>query len=374
MSQLYTSSRLKVFRECPRKHRLRYVLGLLIDPSPAMRFGTLVHAALEAWYRYWQANGSPVLDVASDVIDGYADIDEIDRIRARVIVTAYHARWCNEPWEILAVEVEFRYFLGDAEIGGKIDALIRDTRDGRVFVVEHKTSTADTKPGALYWDRLSVDTQVSVYIDGAAAGLDYDIAGCIYDVLQRPQHDLKLATPEESRRYTLGKGCAGCGGSAGGKKGVVQGRGFYDVVFGAEVKRVDCEKCAGTGWKVDDNGKPQAPHLDARQRDTDESLAEFEARLVAEISDRVDEFLARSTIVRLDHELPRMRQELLDTISSIEALEAADLAPPNHDACVRGRSVCAFFEACAGRASFDDFPRGDAHPELAPFEPAAEAA
>lgn len=372
MRQLYTSSRLRVFRECPRKHRLRYVLGLLIDPTPPMRFGTAVHAALEAWYRFWQANGQPSLDAALDAINA-AELDEIDRIRARVIVTAYHARWSNEPWEVLGVEVEFRYYLGDVEIGGKIDAIIRDQRDGRVFVVEHKTSTADTTPGALYWDRLAIDTQVSIYVDGAAAGLDYQIAGCIYDVLKRPQHELKLATPEESRRYTQGKGCKRCGGSGGGKDGIKQGLGYYTVNL-VTVENIVCAECSGTGWKNDKDGKPQAPHLDARQRDSDENLDEFESRLLGDIADRVDEFLARSTIVRLDTELSRMRQELLDSIGAIEALDAADLAPPNHDACVRGRNVCAFFEACAGRASFDDFQRRDAHPELAAYEPAAEAA
>jgi PD-(D/E)XK nuclease superfamily protein len=341
------------------------MLRIASASSAAMEFGTHAHKALEGWYRAWQA-GEDRLSAAFDAIDSI-ECDEIDRIRLRVLVAAYDARWGAEDWEVLAVEVEFRYFLGDIEIGGKIDALIKERSSGRVYVVEHKTSTADTSPGSPYWDRLAIDTQVSIYIDGASFGLGHEISGCVYDVLKRPQHELKLATPAESRRYTLGKGCSKCGGSAGGKKGILQGRGFYEVVFASEVKHNKCEGCNGTGWKVNDDGVPQAPRLDARQRETDETLEEYEERLTEEISQRVDDFLARSIVVRLDTELPRMRQELVDSVRSMQALEAASLHPPNHDACVRGREVCSFFSACSGRADINDphvFPRGEAHSEL----------
>lgn len=377
MTQLYTASRLRVFRQCNRAHFYRYALGIRTPSSPAMAFGTHAHKALEAWYRAWQT-GEDRLAAAFAVIDELEDIDDIDRIRLRVLVAAYHARWGSEDWEVLAVEQEFRYFLGGIEIGGKIDALIRERSTGRVFVVEHKTSTQDTSPGSPYWDRLAIDTQVSIYIDGASFGLDYEISGCVYDVLKRPQHELLLATPEDKRKFTLGKGCAKCGGSAGGKKGIVRGRGYYDVTFASEVKRNDCDGCAGTGWKVDDEGVPQAPRLHANQRDTDETLEQYEDRLANEIAERVDDYLARSVVVRLDSELPRMRQELVDTILSMQALDREGLAPPNHDACVRGREMCSFFSACSGRASIDDehtFPRGDAHPELASAQdPAATEA
>lgn len=375
MSELYTSSRLRVWHECPRKHFYKYTLAIRTPSTPQMEFGTHAHKALEAWYRAWMM-GLERLPAAFSEIEAIEDIDEVSRARLFVLVAAYDARWGAEDWEVLGVEVQFRYFLGDIEIGGKIDALIRERATGRVFVVEHKTSTADTSPGAPYWDRLACDRQVSVYIDGAAFGLDYEIAGCIYDVLKRPQHELKLATPVEKREYTKGKGCKDCGGSAGGKAGIVQGRGFTSVAFASEVKQPECASCAGTGWKCDDEGKPQAPRLHANQRDTDETIEEYTERLTQEVAERVDEFLARSVIVRLDSELPRMRQELIDTIESMRALEERGLHAPNHDACVRGRDFCAFFAACSGRADINDehtFPRGDLHPELAE-QPAAEAA
>jgi hypothetical protein len=360
-------------------HHLRYVLRIQTPPTPQMLFGTVGHKALEAWYRAWAE--APSADDARDDVAASAlrhdclatrlaaalaeidtaDISPWDRIKLRVLITAYDARWGGEDWEILAVEVEFDYYLGDRHIGGKIDAIIRDRKDGRIYVVEHKTTSADASLGAPYWERLTIDTQVSIYIDGAAM-LGYDVAGCIYDVLKRPGHEPKLATPPEKREYTKGRGCKRCGGSA--KPGAIEkGRGSYEVVFGAEVKIVDCDKCAGTGWKKNAAGVPEAPRLHANQRDTDEDKADFEARLVEEIAERPDEFLLRGPVVRLEHELPGLRQDLLDAI----ALAETGLTPRNPDACVYGHSMCTYFPICAGAASADDenqFPRGRAHPEL----------
>lgn len=367
--QLYTTSRLRVWRECQRKEFYKYTLGIQTPSTPAMRFGTYCHGALEHWYRAWML-GKPELRLvdALEYINDLADIDEVDRIRLRAIVVAYDARWGGEDWEILGVEVEFRYWLGDIEIGGKLDALIRDRATRKIWIVEHKTSTADTSPGSPYWAKLALDTQISIYIDGAAYGLDHaEVAGCIYDVLKRPMHELKLATPEIARKYTEGTGCSKCGGC--GKAGaIVQGRGHYIVQFGDEPKQIECEGCAGTGWKIDKKkNKPDAPHLYANQRAADETFDEYEERVVGEISERVDDYLSRGIIVRLDSELPLRRQELIDTITAMRALGAAGLHPPNHSSCAIGRDMCSFYGACSGVQDINDqyaFPRGAAHPEL----------
>lgn len=376
---LYTSSRLRVIRECLRKHHLRYVEGLQMPPTDVMRFGTVGHQALEAWYRQWQAQAVEAelwahartevdgdgdqpadrrLSAALAVLDS-ADVSPWDRIKLGILVQAYDARWGGEDWEILAVEVEFEYWLGTKHIAGKIDAIIRNRADGRVYVLEHKFTGADASLGAPYWERLAIDTQVSIYIDGAAM-LGHTVAGCIYDVVKRPAHEPKLATPIERREYTKGKGCKGCGGSGGGKTGIVQGCGAYDVVFGAEVKVVTCDKCSGTGWLNDAEGKPQSPRLHANMRDTDETAEAFEARLVEAIAENPDAFLMRGSIVRLDGELPALRQDVLDDITLAET----GLKPRNPDACARYGAMCSYWPLCSGTATIDDFTRGPAHPEL----------
>lgn len=350
--QLYTSSRLRILRECLRKHYYKYALLLRTHETAEMRFGTIGHRALEAWYRAWQAG-----DLDARLTAALAILDEIsdpfDRAKLRLLVIAYHERWHAEPWDVLAVEQEFRYELGDHLIGGKIDVIIRDRRDGRDYVVEHKFTGSDTSIGGPYWERLTIDTQVSIYIDGAGV-LGYDVAGCIYDVAKRPEHEQKMATPLDARRYTVGKGCKHCGGRAGGKDGPMQGRGHLNVVFASEVKQSKCDECKGTGWK-------EAPHLHANQRDADETVEEFEERLLEVIAERPDDFLQRGPVVRLADELPAMRTALVEWISVAEL----GVHPPNDSACVRAGRICDFFPICAGRASIDDYPRtASAHPEL----------
>src|SRR5207253_1664976 len=116
MSDLFTASRLRVFRECPRKHDFRYRQGFTTAPTPAMLFGTEAHKALEAWYRAWQA-GEDRIAAAMAVVDE-SDLDDIDRIRLRAIIAAYDARWGAEDWEGLGVEQAFSYRLCGGKLSG----------------------------------------------------------------------------------------------------------------------------------------------------------------------------------------------------------------------------------------------------------------
>ncbi len=364
MSALYTNSRLKVLRECMRLHHYKYVLNIRTAATAVMDFGTIGHAALEAWLRAWKRN-----DLDARLPDALAAIETShvsphDKARLAAIISAYHYRWSSQPWEILEVEVEFRYELGGYLIGGKIDGIIRDTRDGRVWLLEHKTTGQDASAGGTYWSRLALDSQISIYVDGGTM-LGHEIAGCIYDVLQRPKHEPKLATPIEERKLTIGKGCAKCGGSA--KPGAVEkGRGYYIVAMVTE-QHIPCDGCNATGWKLNKDGEPEAPRLHANQRDTDETVEEFGDRVTDAIAADPDAFLIRGEVVRLDDELPAMRQDLLDVIKIERAAALLEVAPRNPDNCNRFGRLCDFFGVCSGIESIGDpikFPRGVAHPEL----------
>lgn len=362
---LYTTSRLKTLRQCPRLHHYRYDLGIQTPSSPAAEFGTVAHAGIEAWLLCWKAGDMDGrLDAMLGAVRASVLTDD-NKTRLAALLAAYHHRWHSAPWEILGVEIEFRYELDGNIIGGKIDALVRDTTDGRIWIVEHKTTGQDASLGSTYWERLQIDTQISIYVDGATM-LGHEIAGVIYDVLQRPKHEQRLATPVADREYTQGKGCKKCGGSA--KAGeIVQGNGFYTVSM-ATVEHIKCDGCAGTGWKLDKNDKPDAPRLVARHRETDETLDEFGDRIVDEISAEPDGYLIRGVVVRLEDDLPDMRADLLEAIKLERAASLFKLYPRNPDACAKFGTMCHFFGVCSGKASIDDeqrFPRVGAHPELA---------
>lgn len=119
--------------------------------------------------------------------------DPYDLARAYALIKGYHCRWWDEPGEVLAVEAEFEAPLVNPEtgaasrtyqLGGKIDAIVR--RDDRVWIVEHKTSGEDISPGSKYWQKLTLDAQVSTYLPGARA-LGFEPAGVLYDVIGKPK-------------------------------------------------------------------------------------------------------------------------------------------------------------------------------------------
>ncbi len=365
MSELYTTSRLKVLRECLRKHFYRYRVGIQGPETEAMRFGTATHSAIEAYLRAWQAGADRVTAALAAIAASV--LGHAEQTKLRALILGYDLMWGSKNWEILAVEVEFRYELGDVgplgtrySIGGKIDAIIRDLDDGgRVFVVEHKTTGRDASPGSAYWEKLTIDCQLSIYVDGATT-LGYDIAGCIYDVLAKPQHEPKLATPAAEQTWTIGKGCKLCGGNLQGK----QGSGTTTATTDGK-----CAACKGSGWRLKE-GDPEAPRLHKGQREVDESPATFELRVGDAIADDPMGFYMREVIVRPETELVRMRSDLIDWIKldQMSRIMFSDEPPRNDGACFNFHQRCPYLSACKGEADINDqfvYPRSAAHPELA---------
>lgn len=116
-----------------------------------------------------------------------------------------------ERYETVGVEVEFAAPLLDPDtliesddwyLRGKIDALAIDHLTGELLIVEHKTSSADISPGSDYWRRLRLDSQISMYYDGARA-LGYEPTGIVYDVLAKPGLRLGGATKKRAQAETL---------------------------------------------------------------------------------------------------------------------------------------------------------------------------
>lgn len=210
--KLLTASRLRVARSCRREHRIRY--DLMIRPAVVeepLRFGSVIHSMLEAWWAMpaqWR--------LASALAAIPANTDPFERVKLEEMLRGYDARWrLDADWyEVLGVEVPFETEFRNPETGriskvwrlaGKVDAILRDKRDGRVLVVEHKTAAGDISPGSEYWRRLRMDAQVSIYLEGAKS-LGHDPVGVLYDVLGRPairplQKTKTRAAPETPEEY-----------------------------------------------------------------------------------------------------------------------------------------------------------------------------
>ncbi len=252
-----------------------------------------------------------------------------DTIRAEELIRLYDARWSEEPLRPLAVEVEYRATLDNPETGwpsrtfqraGKIDVLVADERDGRTWLVEHKTSSEDISPGSDYFDRLRIDGQISHYVAGARA-LGFDPAGCIYDVLGKPQHEPLRATPVELRKYTQ--------------------------------------------EKRDKAGNITEPsRLYASQRAEDETPDAFRERLRAALLAEPDRFLRRATVVRLESDMEDAAFDDWQTARAIREAELANRWPSSPEACTRYGSRCSFWGVCTRVQQLDELPLRVPHEEL----------
>lgn len=335
MAELLTESRAQVARRCLREEHLRYVVGLVVAMTEeALRFGTLWHHGQEGW---WGADGAPLMAAIDEMhVHATPETDAYELARAEAMMEGYHARWGEERYEVLGVELEFRAPLINPETGarsrtfdraGKVDVIVRDA-EGREFIVEHKSAGEDIGPGSAFWARLRMGGQAAGYIRGAEA-LGYRPEGVIYDVARKPDLRPLKATPVEQRKFTK--------------------------------------------EKRDKNGIVVEPsRLYAGQRDTDETVDEYRDRLRAAIAEAPDRYYQRGLVVRLEAQLAEADAEMWQLGQTLRECHRLKLAPRNTDACQRYGRTCSYFPICSGEASADDpryvrlqFPHSELTPPIA---------
>jgi hypothetical protein len=340
----------------------------------ARRFGTMYHKGLEAWWRAGGAGDAPWSDQDAQLAAAVKAIDEnarhvetnvYDVVLAKTMMAAYHARYASLTYERIGEGVEewFRAPLRDADdrvidkwfISGRKDAFVKLPDKFRVSIVEHKHTSSDIKPGSPYWQKLATDMQSSMYLEGARQA-NIDAAEVLYDVSAKPDCSPSRATPEEKREFTKGKGCKECGGSAGGKKGIVQGNGHVQNTNGPG--SLTCDACHGTGWS-------EAPRLHANMREKDETPDEFGVRVVEAIAKFPDAHFRQVSITRNEDELANARNNLVVAAMEIDQLwrdarsrgnddvshpRARDRFMQNTGAChsMFGRQ-CDFLPVCSGQ-------------------------
>jgi hypothetical protein len=326
--KLLTTSEKSCYQLCPRKHHYRYNLLMRnVWQSEALRFGSLWHVGQEAW---WGSLGEPLEDALTAMRlptsrGGYPD--PVQLIIAEELMMLYHERWGNEPYEVIAVEQQFECPMLNPETGapsrtykraGKMDVLVRDTRDDHELVVEHKSSSEDITPGSDYWKLLTLNSQVSDYFVGGGS-LGYNIAGCLYDVVAKPKLRPLLATPLEERKYTKPT-------------------------------------------------KTEPSRLYANQREADETLDEFRARLCAHIRDNPAQWLQRGLVSRLEEDEIDAAFDTWQLAQQIRESDRLGRHPRNTNGCKSYFKICEYFGVCTRTESLDDetlFRKAEtAHEEL----------
>lgn len=266
--ELLTSTRLATQRRCPKKHHLRYELGLSrIRTAQPLRLGAAFHRGLEL-----RGIGACADEAISQAVAGYEDVPDwadsydwqVECETVKNLLAGYFWRYENDDIQIVEVERTFEMPLINPHTGrasrtfalaGKIDAIVR-LPDSRLAVLEYKTAGEDIGPNSDYWLRLRYDPQISLYVLGARALGYFDVATVLYDATRKPTISPLRATPPDKRKY-----------------------------------KKDGE-------------------LYANQRETDETPEDFGARLLNDIADRPDFYFQRREVPLLDDELAEFQAEL----------------------------------------------------------------
>ena len=185
---LYVSvSQLKTWLMCPRKYELRYIRGVTPEFVPVnLAFGSAFHEALAGYYNEIKVSGIPlrrdlVLDTfraawakaAEGDIRLQGDDDDDPGVMIDKGVSMLHAFYeqAGTP-EVEAVEHGFTIAILDVDTGepleeklvGTMDLLIRE--EGRVVVVEHKTSARKFTEDQLRYDFQPTAYQVAARESG----------------------------------------------------------------------------------------------------------------------------------------------------------------------------------------------------------------
>lgn len=358
-----THSRRSCMHKCDRKHQIAYELGLKPETAPRLfRMGDAYHAGLEVL----KSGGTVEAAVARSVrlYDAapppYITQFEWDIERETVLQLLNGWAWfwgdpsvVMKEWtiaEVVANEQTFRTALAGVDVAGKIDGIVR-LGDGRLAILEHKTTSDDISPGSDYWLRLRIDSQISMYF-AAARALGHDVVTVLYDVTCKPrirprqipildEKGLKIVVDRDGNRQY----------KAPTKKQQAAGE------PGEPYQSANSEK----GWE-----------LESRL----ETAIEYGDRIRADIALKPATYYGRREIPRLQSDIDEFLRELAADKHALEYFRWKGVWPRNDQVCtVYGR--CQYFSLCHnGWTPADGIPSGfvqieDVHGELEPEEEGA---
>lgn len=226
---LRTSER-KQFKECQWKWERNYLDRLSPKHSngTALWFGTGIHLALEHYYIEGTKRGANPVETweryvdetrgDTNYINTYHNGDSSFAVEAKELGSAmlrsYIEEYGDEPWlQVIAAEMDFQVgikhpnFTASIEEGmmvngiitpyvGTMDLVYRDLRDGKIYVMDHKTARALGSANTQY---LPLDDQAGAYSaaaikvlrDKGLIGPKERLAGVVYNYLVKSMPDTR---------------------------------------------------------------------------------------------------------------------------------------------------------------------------------------
>jgi hypothetical protein len=356
-----SASSISAFKACPTRFRLAYVERLRpAQDTEAQRMGTNWHACLEVATQEGLSQ-EQALDAVVDLLnEKYATvppgIDPTDWAIEREVLANSVAGWLwwyqDDQVTTTATELPFELPIRNPANGralpgaryiGKIDRTVR--RRQQNMIGEYKSTSRPIGSDSSYWNRLNLDTQVSVYCLAARQGIG-DVAGVLYDVWHRPTIRPRKLTQADSAEFV--------------KTGLYCGREF--LIHHARHASSGGIQVDGVAAEIEPGKKEGSFAL----RETPEM---FGARLLQDITERPEFYFARREIARTDTDLEDFSWELLHIYQSMRAMERSGHWFRNESQCeatfrCQYASICFHRQnVCDGQTTPDGFVRLDKTPE-----------
>ena len=203
-------SSIQDFLACPRRFEWKKVRRLRkVSKGAALHLGDRFHHGLDLL-----KNGATIEEAVEQVWDIYQNVPpwvrdieawEIEREKCVRLLIGWHA--LTEPLDVVQSEVPFEAKIRNPETGhatgrfrltGIVDGIAR-LADGRLAVLEHKTTSKSLDLHGDYVRRLRVDAQISRYLLAVRDDLNIDVRTVLYDIVRKPTIKPRMITQKAAR-------------------------------------------------------------------------------------------------------------------------------------------------------------------------------
>lgn len=333
---LITNSRATSFKRCRRRHWWEYELQIRPEnDAKALRMGSAVHAGLDVLKQ-----GGTLETAFETAGQFYAFLPEgqdeqaweYESTTVACLVSGWLWRWGERGGlDVVASEASFQMELRNPATGastpnydlaGKMDGVVR-FEDARLSVLEHKTVSEDLAESSDYWQRLQMDSQISLYVY-AARELGHPVHGVLFDVIRKPtiRPEAVPLTDRNGFKIVLDRN--------GNRVMTKDGRKPRETASAAEGYVLQTRPMSGDEWA---------------------------AKLTADIGQRPEYYFARREIARLDSEIEEAMEEFWDLQKTLQEARLRDrwYRTVSRDTC----PYCPFFSLCSSKYAPDSpLPEG----------------
>jgi hypothetical protein len=347
MDSRITHSQMQCAGKCLRKHELAYILGLRpIMIAEPLRIGSVCHKImelaqtikkepefkdesidtiqLESLKRVLSKSQQNVIDENQQPTpeeERRQYYQEVERHMIWNLMSGYFWRWqqYDAQMQWIAPEMSFQIPIETPTgtrvrgkyLAGKIDGIVQ-LPDGRLAVIEHKTTSSDLSPESDYWLRLRCDQQISLYFL-AARSLGYDVTAICYDVIRKPEiRPSQIPMLDENN---------------------------VKIVLDAQGQRVKTKD--GKKWR--ESGDKELGYVLQTRTETPE---EYGKRLWDDLCERPNFYYERQEIPRVDADIDRAKADLYQWTQLINFCQKKNFWPRNSGACI-GFGRCPYFGLCS---------------------------